>query len=82
MFSEFQEFCEKNGIHYRRINPLWPQTNAEVERQIRNLNEVIIIAYAQGANLEEELNNFLTAYCTTHSTTGKAPDEMLYKKPL
>ena len=22
--SEFEEFCEKNGIYHRRITPLWP----------------------------------------------------------
>jgi hypothetical protein len=54
--SEFEEFCEKNGIYHRRITPLWPQANAEIERQMRNLNKVIKISYAQGGNLEEELS--------------------------
>ncbi|CAB4031679.1 Transposon Tf2-9 poly [Paramuricea clavata] len=50
---------------------------------MRNLNKVIKISYAQGGNLEEELNKFLTAYHTTpHGTTGKAPDEMLFKRRL
>lgn len=50
---------------------------------MRNLNKVIKIAYAQKADLEEEINKFLTAYRTTpHSTTGKAPDEMLFKTRL
>ncbi|CAB3989583.1 Hypothetical predicted protein [Paramuricea clavata] len=50
---------------------------------MRNPNKVIKISYAQGGNLEEELNKFLTAYHTTpHGTTGKAPDEMLFKRCL
>ena len=50
---------------------------------MRNLNKVIKISYAQGGNLEEELKKFLTAYRTTpHGTTGKAPDEMLFKRRL
>ena len=27
--SQFEEFFEKNGIHHRRITPLWPQANAD-----------------------------------------------------
>ena len=35
------------------------------------------------SEFEEELNKFLTAYRTTpHGTTGKAPDEMLFKRRL
>ena len=35
------------------------------------------------SEFEEELNKFLTAYRTTpHGTTGKAPDEMLFKRHL
>ncbi len=50
---------------------------------MRNLNKSIRIAYAQGANLEEEVNKFLTAYRTApHCTTGKAPDEMLFKRSI
>jgi hypothetical protein len=50
---------------------------------MRNLNKVIKISCAQGENLEEELNKFLTAYRTTpHGTIGKAPDEMLFKRRL
>ena len=50
VFSEFKDFCERNKIHHRRITPLWPQANAEIERQMRNLNKVKKIAYVRKAD--------------------------------
>ena len=35
--SEFKDFCECNKIDHRCITPLWPQANAEIERQMINL---------------------------------------------
>lgn len=29
----FKQYCEQNGITHRRITPLWPQANGEIERQ-------------------------------------------------
>ena len=41
------------------------------------------IIQLQGKNLKEELNRFLVAYRTTpHSTTGKAPAELLYQRRI
>ena len=82
--SQLEDYCKERGIDLRHITPLWPQANAEIERQMRNLNKAIQIAYAEGAgDLEHGLNEFVTAYRTTpHCTTGKSPDEMLFGRRI
>ena len=33
--ESFQTFLEDSGIRHRKITPLWPQANGEIERQNR-----------------------------------------------
>ena len=50
---------------------------------MRNLNKVIKISCAEGANLEGALNDFVTAHRTTpHRTTGKSLCEMLFGRRI
>ena len=35
--EEFCKFVEEESIEHRRVTPLWPQANGEVERQNRSL---------------------------------------------
>ena len=35
--ESFQKFLKDNGIKHRKITPLWPQANGEIERQNRSL---------------------------------------------
>ena len=40
-------------------------------------------AHAEGKNWSEELNSFVLAYrYTSHSTTGKSPTELLFRRGL
>ena len=34
--ESFQTFLKDNGIKHRKITPLWPQANGEIERQNRS----------------------------------------------
>ena len=35
--KEFEDYSEMQGIKHRKVTPLWPQANGEVERQNRSL---------------------------------------------
>ena len=75
--SEFEDFMEQEDIEHRRVTPLWPQANGEVERQNRSILKRLKIAQIEKRNWRDELSDYLTMYRTTpHSTTGISPSEM------
>ena len=81
--EEFCKFVEEKRIEHRRVTPLWPQANGEVERQNRSLLKRIKIAQIEKRNWKEELGSFLIMYRTTpHSTTGVSPAELLFFRKL
>ena len=81
--EEFCKFVEEERIEHRRVTPLWPQANREVERQNRSLLKRIKIAQIEKRNWKEELDSFLIMYRTTpHSTTGVSPAELLFRRKL
>lgn len=45
---EVQQYMEENGIHHRRITPLWPQANSEAERFMQPLTKAVRSAHAEG----------------------------------
>lgn len=40
----FYEYLKNNGINHRKVTPLWPQANGEIERQNRSLLKRLQIA--------------------------------------
>ena len=45
--ESFQNFLKDNGIKHRKITPLWPQVNGEIERQNRSLLKRMQIAQVE-----------------------------------
>lgn len=81
--AEFKDFMEQQDIEHRRVTPLWPQANGEVERQNRSILKRLKIAQVEKRNWRDELSDYLTMYRTTpHSTTGVSPSEMLFKRKI
>ena len=81
--KEVEDYLNEMGIEHRYTTPLWPRANGEVERQNRSLLKSMRAAHAEGQNWREELNRFLLAYRSTpHSTTGKSPAELLFRRKL
>lgn len=81
--SEFREYLVNQGIGHRRVTPLWPQANGEVERQNRTILKRIRIAYAEKRDWKEELDKYLIFYRTTpHSVTGVSPAELMFRRKL
>ena len=44
----FETFFKDNGTKHRKITPLWPQANGEIERQNRSLLKRMQIAQVEG----------------------------------
>ncbi|XP_071944459.1 uncharacterized protein [Antedon mediterranea] len=81
--NEFETYLKENGIRHRRVTPLHPAANGEVERQNRSLMKRIRIAQAEGKDWKKELRVYLFAYRTTpHSVTGVTPAEMMWNRKL
>jgi transposase InsO family protein len=80
---EVQQYMEENGIHHRRITPLWPQANSEAERFMQPLNKAIRSAHAEGKQWTKHLYKFLLNFRTTrHATTGFSPSELLFNRKV
>jgi transposase InsO family protein len=74
-FASYMYMAE-NGIKHRRVTPLHPAANGEVERQNRSLMKRIRIVQAESKYWRKEIRKYLFAYRTTpHSTTGVSPAE-------
>ena len=81
--QEFQRFVEGNCIDHRKVTPLWPQANGEVERQNRSLLKRIKIAQIEKKDWRKEIEAFLNMHRTTpHSTTGISPAELIFRRKL
>ena len=75
---DFHNYLHENGIQHRKVTPLWPQANGEVERFMRTLQKAIRFAHAEGKNWKTSMYDFLLSYRTTpHAPTGVAPAELL-----
>lgn len=81
--SVFGEYLKNNEIKHRRVTPLSPSVNGEVERQNQSLLKRLKIAQAEGKNWRNALSTYLMAYRTTpHSVTGATPSEMLMGRKI
>jgi len=79
--KEVKDYLNEIRIEQRYTTPLWPRANGEVERQNRSLLKSMREAHAEGKNWREELKRFLLVYRSTpHSTTGKGPVELLFRR--
>jgi hypothetical protein len=78
----FACFAKHWGFKHRKITPLWPRANAEVESFMQKLNKVDRRAAASGKSRNQELQAFLVAYrATPHSTTKVPPAVLMLNRP-
>ena len=79
----FKDYMEEHGIYHRKVTPLWPEANGEVERQNRLILKRLRITQAEHKNWKEELQTYLLMYRRTpHCVTGVSPAEMLFRRKL
>jgi len=81
--SDFQQFMAHLGIRHRRVTPLWPEANGEVENFMKPLKKVCATAQVEGKSWKQALYTFLRNYrATPHCSTLKCPAEVLYGRPI
>ena len=79
--SDFAQFASYLGFKHRKITPLWPQANGEVERMMRNLKKIYNAAKIERKSWRQEINAYLRNYrATPHSTTKCAPASLLFQR--
>ena len=81
--AEFTAWCKQMGIKHRKITPLWPAANAQVERFHETLEKTIRISNVEGKNWRSELFVFLMNYRNTpHSSTGVSPASLMINRHI
>ncbi|XP_057302732.1 uncharacterized protein K02A2.6-like [Hydractinia symbiolongicarpus] len=79
----FKRLMTEFNIKHQKVAPYHPQANDEVERFNRTLKKCIQTAVADGIDWQIALENFLLSYRSTpHATTGVAPAELLFGRPI
>ena len=77
--ADFKNFAETLGFKHRRITPLWPEANGQIENFMKGLNKIIKISYNHDKPFQQLLQQFLRDYRSTpHSTTWESPFQMLF----
>ena len=81
--SEFAAWCQQMGIKHRKITPLWPAANAQVERFNETLEKIIRISNVEGKNWRSELFVFLMNYRNTpHFSTVVSPASLMMNRHI
>ena len=81
MFS--REFAQTLGFKHRKVTPLWPRPNGQVERFMRTIKKSVAAAKEEGKPWKTELFQLLRNYLSTpHSSTGIAPVTALFNRPM
>jgi len=80
---EFENFSTAIGFKHRRVTPLWPRANGEVERFMKTVKKNVTISILQKRNWRKELVSFLRSYrVTPHCTTGVAPATLMFSRSV
>ena len=57
--EEFAKFAHALGFKHRKVTPLWPRANGEVERFVKTLKKCLKAAKVEGRNWRKELQAIL-----------------------
>ena len=80
---DFANFAKYLGFHHRKVTPLWPKANGEVERMMRNLKKLYRTAITEHQNWKQALNKYLRNFrATPHSSTGVAPASAMFGREV
>ena len=81
--QEFSTFLRNNGIKHFKSAPYHPSTNGAVERLVQTFKSSLKKGKSEGHSSQYTLSNFLLFYrATPHATTGRAPCELMLRRPL
>ena len=75
-WTDFMASC---GIRHRKITPLWPLANTQVENFNRPILKAIRATHVQRRSWRRELEQFIKNYrCTSHSSTLFTPHRLFF----
>ena len=75
--NAFARFSKEKGFIHRKVTPLWPEANGQVENFMKNIGKVAKTAHVSGKNWKKELYTYLSNYrATPHPGTKKSPYEL------
>lgn len=81
--QEFQTFLKLNHVQHILSPPYHPSTNGEAERFVRTFKTAMKAKRTQGGTWSQKISEFLLSYRSTpHSTTRRAPGELLMGRQL
>ncbi len=70
----FADFAKKWGFKHRKVTPLWPRANGEVERFMKNMGKALQTAKVENKSMHAAIQTFLRVYRETpHSSTQVPP---------
>ena len=79
---DFAKYLRWAGVRHKVVSPDDPEANGLVENFMKNLSKVWKIAKVENKCPRQELYKFLRHYrATPHTTTDKAPAEILFNRP-
>ena len=81
--SEFKALLHENGIKQSRILPYWSLNNGLVENFTKSMRKAVRTSLVQNKNWRTKIYTFLLHYrATEHTTTGKAPAQLIYNSQI
>ena len=81
--NDFCLFAKSLGFKHRKITPVWPRANGEVERLVRTVKKIVKTSQIEKKNFKQELNRFLRNYrATPHSTTRVPPATAIFARSM
>ena len=79
----FHLFARNRRFKHRKITPVWPKANGEVERLVPTVKRMVKISCAGKKNFKQELNRFLRNYrATPHSSTRVPPATVSFGRAM
>ena len=77
----FEKFSKEKGFSHRKITPVWPEANGQIENFMKKIGKVAKISQSSGRDWRKEIYIFLSNYrATPHPSTRKSPYEFLMNR--
>jgi len=75
--QDFAGYAKDNSFEHRRVTPLWPRANGEVEAFMKNLGKVLKAAQIEKRDKWQSAQEFVRNYQETPHSTTKVPPALL-----
>ena len=81
--NKMAQYAKRMDFKYHPIAPKDPQSNGFAKSFVKLLCKLVHTAIAEGKDPRRELHNYLLQYrATPHTTLGKSPAEVLFRRKI